>query len=576
MSQPSASRRVVKFGIFEADLCAQELRKNGVKLRLAGQPFQVLALLLENPGGVVTREELRLKLWPVDTFVDFDNALNRCINKIREALNDSAESPRYIETLSRRGYRFLQSFEHKRGGEISSIAVLPLENLSRDPEQEYFADGLTEALITHLAKISSLRVVSRTTAMQYKGVRKPMPEIARELQVDVVVEGTVRRSGDRVRISAQLIDAANEAHLWAESYERDMRDALRLETELAGAIAREIQVKLTPQEKLQLARSRPVDPEAYDAYLKGRYHWNRRGLEALTRSAAFFQQAIDKDPSYAAAYAGLADSASRLGYWGHVRPAEGCARARIAALKAIEIDDSLSEAHAALAFAVQHDDFAFPIIEQACLRAIELNSQNANARGCYSLYFLAQARFDEALEQIFRGVQLDPFSMPLLWGLSAQLWVARQYDRAIAQARKLLEFDPSYVAARWTIALCQVQKGSYEQAIFEMEEAVRNGARTDFFLGALGHCYGMSGRKLDARRILNQMEDTSKDQYMAPFWKAVVCASLNDKDEAFRWLDLALLGRSASMVYTKVFPPFDPLRSDPRFDDLLRRMNYPT
>ena len=279
---PSPGSRVVRFGVYEADLRAGELRKQGLRLRLPEQPFQLLAILLEHSGQVVTREELQKRLWPDGTFVDFEQGLNAAVKRLREVLGDSAESPRFIETLARRGYRFIESLTASPG-RIESLAVLPLENLSRDPEQEYFAEGMTEALINSLAKIGALRVVSRTTAMHYKGVHRPLRELAQELHVDGIVEGTVQRSGERLRISAQLLHAPTDTHIWAESYDRDLRDVLALQSEVAQAIAREIRIKLTPVDQARFAEARPVDPEAYEAYLKGRYHWNRRSGEGLKK-----------------------------------------------------------------------------------------------------------------------------------------------------------------------------------------------------------------------------------------------------------------------------------------------------
>ncbi len=296
MENASSQTQPVRFGSFELDLRAGELRKQSVKIKLQEQPFQILAMLLEHPGQVVTREELRSPLWPSDTFVDFDHSLNKAINKLREALGDSADSPRFIETVAKRGYRFLRDLQASPG-QIRSLLVLPLENLSRDPEQEYFADGLTDA---------------------------------------------------------QLIQASTDTHLWAQSYGRDLRDVLALQSEVARAVANEIQVKLTPQEQVELTQSRRVDPNAYEAYLKGRYHWNKRSLEGMSKGLAYFQQAIERDPQYAAAYAGLADSASRLGFWGHVKPEEGCARGITAALKTLELDNRLADAHAALGFSLLH------------------------------------------------------------------------------------------------------------------------------------------------------------------------------------------------------------------------------
>src|SRR2546429_2628125 len=289
-------------------------------MKLQEQPLQMLQILLQRPGEIVTREELQQKIWPSDTFVDFDHGINNAIKRLREALGDSAETPRFVETLARRGYRFVGKIERDEP-RMRSLAVLPLENLSHDPQQEYFAEGLTEALITTLAKIGELRVVSRTSIMLYKGVRKPLREIARELEVDAIVEGTVLRVGDRVRITAQLIDAAKEAHLWAESYERDLRDVLTLQSEVAQAVAREVQVKLTPQEQAHIAQVRRVEPEAYEAYLKGRYHWN--GRPGVRKRIEYFEQAIARDPTYAAAYSGLADCLSALSAWRVVPANEG-------------------------------------------------------------------------------------------------------------------------------------------------------------------------------------------------------------------------------------------------------------
>src|SRR2546428_3808102 len=349
------SHGTVRFGAFELDLRASELRKQGAKVKLQEQPFQILQALLQRAGEIVTREELQQKIWPSDTFVDFDHGLYNAIKRLREALGDSAETPRFVETLSRRGYRFIGKIECD-APRMRSLAVLPLENLSHDPQQEYFAEGLTDALITTLAKIGELRVVSRTSVMHYKGARKPLREIARELQVDAIVEGTVLRAGHRVRITAQLIDAARETHLWAESYERDLRNILALQSEEAQPIAREVQVQLTPQERADLAQVHPVDPQAYEAYLQGRYYWNRRSGEEIPRAIQYFQQAIAKDPTYAAAYSGLADCLCGLGVWAFASPQEGCGKGKRLALQAVELDRSLAEAHASLAWPTMWND----------------------------------------------------------------------------------------------------------------------------------------------------------------------------------------------------------------------------
>jgi TolB-like protein/Flp pilus assembly protein TadD len=577
MKADARARTTIHFGIFEVDLRAGELRKRGAKVKLQEQPLQILQILLDNPGKVVTREELQQRIWPADTFVDFDHGLNNAIRRLREALGDSADSPHYIETVARRGYRFIGSLAtaDPAPASIGSLAVLPLENLSRDPEQEYFADGLTEALITNLARISALRVVSRTTAMHYKGVRKPLPEIARELGVDAIVEGTVQRFGDRIHISAQLVQAITDTHLWAESYERDLRDVLALQAEVARAIASEIQVKLTPEEQAQLRRTRVVDAEAYESYLKGRYHWNKRNLEGLMKGAEYFQRAIDRDPTYAAAYAGLADSASRLGFWMDTKPEDGCARGKAAALKAIEMDATLAEAHAALCFASLHYDFNIRAAEEASQRAIELDPHNAFAFQGRACCLMARGRAEDAIAEIRRAVQLEPLTLVLQWTFGIFLYLARQYDQALAQSQQVLELDSKFAPFHWTLGFVLLKKGMYEQAVNEMEEAVQTSRRAPFYLGALGHIYGAAGRREDALKVISELEELSKQRHVSPYWAALIYTALCEKDSAFLGLERAYREHAPWMAYLKPFPWFDNLRSDSRYYSLLQRMHIP-
>ena len=565
--------RRVCFGQFEIDEKTGELRKGGTKIRLQEQPLQILQLLLEHPGEIVTREELRKRVWPTDTFVDFDHGINNAIKRLREALGDTAETPRYVETLPRRGYRFvgkIQSNDHR----VRSLAVLPLENLSRDPEQEYFADGLTEALITSLAKISALRVISRTTAMHYKGVHRPLPEIARELGVETVVEGTVLRSGDRVRISAQLINASSDMHLWADSYDRDLRDILVLQSEVARAIAKEIQITLTPREQVQLTQARPVNPEAYEAYLKGRYYWDKRRPDAIKRGAEYFQQAIEKDPTYAAAYAGLADSAGAAGFWGFAPPAETYARAKLAAQKSLEIEDT-SEAHTSLGFAFLHYDWDFAAAEKEFQRAIELNANYATAHQWYGHYFGYSGRFEQFFEEATRALQLDPLSLIINTSYAAVFWVGRQWDRAIEHCHKAMELDPSFVGLRWMLANVYEGKGMYAEAISQRQRAVELSGGAPVFVAGLGGTYAAAGDKPEALRIMRQLQELSKSHYVMSYWIALLHTSPEEKDVAFHWLEKAYEERSATLALIKVDPRLDFLRSDPRFDDLVRRMNLP-
>ena len=570
---PSSSQ-TVRFGVFELDLRAGELRKQGIKIKLQEQPFQILAMLLEHPGQVVTREELRSRLWPADTFVDFDHSLNKAINKLREALGDSAESPRFIETLAKRGYRFVRDLQGSPG-QIRSLLVLPLENLSRDPEQEYFADGLTEELITKLARISALRVLSRTTAMHYKGVRKPLPEIARELNVDAVVEGTVQRSGERLRISAQLLHAPTDTHLWAESYDRDLRDVLALQSEVAQAIAREVQVKLTPQEQAHFAQVHPVDPEAYEAYLKGRYHWNRRSREGFGKAREYFQQAIAKDPTYAIAYAGLADCLSSLSLWSLVPPDEGCGKAMRLALQALEMDPSLAEAHASLAWATLWYEYDFLAAEREFERSIELNPRYATAHHWFGWFLGMMGRYEEGYTELKRAIRLDPHSSVIHFGLGWVYWCARRYDQAIEQYERALELDLNSAQAHWGLGFAYLYKSLYEPAIAAARKAVELSRGAPIAVAPLGEAYAAAGYRDEAQKILGQLQELSKQRYVTPYMIGRIYAALGKKDEALHWLETAYEEREPWMASLKVEPRFDDLRSDPRFQDLLRRMNFP-
>jgi TolB-like protein/DNA-binding winged helix-turn-helix (wHTH) protein len=454
--EPLRLNSVIRFGTFEVSLQSGEVRKAGLRIKVQQQPMKLLEILLEHPGEVVTREELRRRVWPNESFGDFDQALNISIGKLRSALGDSAENPRFIETLPKRGYRFIADVSvvgddaHKRGPEsaaspppvtgsvtkvqdpglaisrtglkrrlgttllvipasalvlslvilsvwlfrsrvrpptgIRSLAVLPLDNLSGDASQNYFADGMTDELITDLAQISALRVISRTSVMAYKGARKPLPQIARELNVDAMVEGTVLRSGDQVRITAQLIEASTDKHLWSQSYEGDLRDTLALQNRVASAIADQIRISLTPQEKAELKDARVVKPEAYESYLKGRYFWNKRTADGLKVALAYFKQATEEDSKYAQAYSGLADTYALLGDWQYaaMTPKKAFPQAKAAAIKALELDSTLGEAHNSLAFVLDGFDWDFDSAGKEFQRAIELNPGYATAHHWYA------------------------------------------------------------------------------------------------------------------------------------------------------------------------------------------------
>ncbi len=458
-------------------------------------------------------------------------------------------------------------------GPIESIAVLPLANLSGDPEQDYFADGMTEELISDLAKIGALRVISRTSVMGYKGTRKPLPEIAKELHVDAVIEGSVRRSGDRVRITAQLIQAPTDRHLWVESYERELRDVLTLQSEVARAIASEIKIQLTPQEQLRLTNARPVNPEAHEAYLKGRYHWSKATEADLHKSLEYFRQALDKDPSYALAYAGLAGSYSSLSSF-YAAPRDVMPQAMAAATKAIELDESLADAHTALGYAKLVYDWDWPAAERELKRAITLNPNHADAHMWYGWYLVAMGRSQEATTELQRATELDPLSAYLKTNAQWGFFQARQFDQVIEQGRKALDLEPNFAFAHVQIGLALVQKGKLAEAVAAAERGVR--LDDSPLMQAMGaYVFGAAGKKTEAEKLLASLKEAAKHRYVCSFEAANAFFVLGRTDEGFPWMEKAYADRSDCMLWLKTDPRLDRFRSDPRLQDLIRRVRLP-
>jgi len=455
---------------------------------------------------------------------------------------------------------------------ITSLAVLPLENFSRDPEQEYFTDGMTEALTTNLAQISALRVISRTSALRYRGTSKPMPQIAHELGVDGIVEGSVERSGDRVRISAQLIEASSDRHLWAKSYEGNLGDILSLQDDVARAIAREIEVRLTPSEKIQLAKARAVDPQAHEAYLKGRYHLNEWTPTENAKAIEYFQQAVNRDPGYALAYAGLADAYISLSAFGmaNVAPREAFPRAEAAASKALQIDDGLSEAHTALAKVKFLYDWDWPGSRREFQRALELNPNDASAHHWYSHFLLSMGQTDQALAEGRRALSIDPLDVEMSLHLVFCYFYTRQFDQAILQARQGLEMDPNFSEFHWFLGEAYEQKGMYREALDELVKATSLSGGRSAVLGGLGHAYAVSGQPVKARIQLRMLQSKT---YVSSYDVALVYAGLGEKNQALTWLERAYEEHSDEMVLLNLEPAFDGLRAEPRFRVLADRLH---
>jgi len=458
---------------------------------------------------------------------------------------------------------------------IRSLAVLPLENLSADASQNYFADGMTDELITDLAQISALRVISRTSVMVYKGARKPLPQIARELNVDAVVEGTVLRSGDQVRITAQLIEATTDKHLWSQSYEGELRDTLALQNKVARAIADQIRINLTPLEQAALKNVKVVNPEAYESFLKGRYFWNKRTGDGLKVALAYFNQAIEEDPKYAEAYSGLADTYALLGDWQYavMTPKEAFPKAKAAAIKALELDNALGEAHNSLAFVLDGFDWDFDSAGKEFRRAIELNPGYATAHHWYAWHLSLLGRYDEAIAEMRKAENLDPLSLIINADLAELLVLAHSYDESIQQSRKTIEMDPNFALAHNQLAQAYLQKHMYDEAVAELQKAVQLSGSSPTCTANLARAYVLSGKRSEALELLSELKKRSNPGYSNASEIAIVYASLGDKDQAMNWLEKGYEERFNPGVLLR--SGFDPLRSDSRFQALVHRIGLP-
>ncbi len=456
------------------------------------------------------------------------------------------------------------------------LAVLPFENLTGNWEQEYLSDGLTEEMITQLGRLhpERLGVIARTSAMQYKNTQKRTDQIGSELGVAYLLEGSLRRAGHRMLVSAHLIRVRDQTHLWAESYERDLRDILALQSEVAHAIAREIDVKLTPQEEARVARASPIDPRAHEFYLKGRYFWNKRSEEGYTRAIHYFEQAIAQEPGYAQAYAGLADAYALLGSIPNAElpRSEAMPRARVAALKALELDDGLAEAHTSLAFVRMHFEWDWPGAKSEFARALELNSGYATAHHWYAFWLIAQGRAEEALREIRLAQELDPLSLIINTDVGEMLYYARRYDDAVEQARRTLEMDSGFALAHHLLGVAYLAKRQFVPATQALEAAARiSGGRADV-LASLGHAYAEAGRTQEARKVLDELEQASQHRPDMAHWIATILAGLGEKDQALAWLEQSYQEHNGALILLKVAPELDPLRSDAQFQDLMRRV----
>jgi TolB-like protein/DNA-binding winged helix-turn-helix (wHTH) protein/Tfp pilus assembly protein PilF len=628
MAEPDVNQDQVQFGPYVADLRSGELRKYGLRVKLQDRPFEILAMLLRQPGRVVTREEMRARFWPEGTFVDFDHNISTAVRKLRDVLGDSAATPRYIETVGRRGYRLIVPIEsplvstvppvpeppvpaipipvvqspqygrriaylglamalliglgvaiwlrHISGNsrnQLRFIAVLPLENLSGDPNQEYFADGLTDALITDLARIPALKVVSRTSIMQYKGVRKPLPLIARELGADAIVEGTVARSGDRVRVTAQLIDASKDRHLWADAYERNLLDVLSLENDIANDIAGQIRIQLTPEQQRVTSVRRPATPEVLNSYLQGRNHWSQRTEQSLRQAVADFERVIQFDPEFAPAYAGLADTYILMPFLvDSASQAELYPRAKEAARRALTLDVNSFEAHNSMASARFYLDWDFTGAEREFQQSIQLNPNYTTAHQWYADFLSTMGRHQEAIAEIRRAAELDPLSLSIHLQAGRVLAEARDYDLAIDEYQKGLEMSPNYPRTYWLLFDIYRYKGMARKAtdVLLRLAKISKDEKEAQTIRALAQAYQEGGDRAFWRKNIELSE------FKRPaFYFGEAYARLGDSNRAFFWLEKAYQEHDHEILYMKNAPDLDGLRSNHRFAELARKVGLP-
>jgi len=675
MNPPASSNRRVRTGLFEIDVAAGELRKNGRRLPLQEQPFRVLAMLLERPGEVVTRQELQARLWPVDTYVGFDEGLNTAIRKLRIVFGDSAGNPRFVETLPRRGYRFIApvteaatandlpaivevaGLKENKDAPVSSgqavdtpavdtpavdtpavdtpadpvlapggrrwpwktailvtallilafpvatyivrtrrslgsapakramLAILPFQNLSNDPKQEYFSDGLTEETITDLGQLSpeNLGVIARTSAMAYKHTDKTISQIGRELGVDYILEGSVRREGGKARVSAQLIRVSDQTHLWAQNYDRELEDLLDVQNDLGRSIAEQVSANLTPQQKVELAKKHSVNPEAFDLYLKGRFYWNQRTPDADKESIRYFQEATAKDPNFALAYAGLADAWNFSNIFGVHSPRESLPQAREAAIRAIQLDPMLAEAHAALGMEKSHYEFDFPGAEREFLKALEVNPNSPNAHLFYSNCFLMpMGRKAQAIAENKRAMEIDPLSLPINNFMGMTYMFAGDNENAYRQFRHTIALDPSFPLAHEYFSRLLLTMGRYEESIKEYEKsAVLSGSSPEAAAAdatVMERAFKNGGEKGFWQKLLEIELEYSRQPGAHPSstYLASAYARAGQTDKAFEWLEKAYEAREGeTLTLLNYEPDYRNLHSDPRFSAMLRKIGLP-
>ncbi len=637
MQDSSGQPRRYRFGSFDLELTEGELRRQGTRVKLNEKPFRLLCVLLERAGHLVTREDLRQRLWSADTYVDFDANLNTALSTLRHTLGDSSDSPLFIETVPRQGYRFIAPVtvieERGEDSEVESktqdagritlpieaegrrfrlakmrlavaaffvvaaalswvafrywlgspepsklmILVTPFENLSGDPGQEYMSDGLTDEMITRLGQISPSRlsVIARSTAMQYKHTERSLDQIARECRPDYILEGSLRRQGDRVRITAQLFKAGEQGSLWTQAYDQDAKDVLIIQQDVADRIARSLSLEVLPAVARTSAATGTRDADAYDAYLKGLFELNKRAQPDLRRSIAYFQAAAAKDPNFASAYAALAASYNVGAGWNFFSPADSYPIAKAAAQKALSLDDNLPDAHAAYAEVLNDYDWDWSGAEREYRRALDLNPSSASGHKAYAEYLTHAGRYTEALAEIRRAQSLDPGSLVMSALVCYVYYHAREYGQAISQCDKVLELDSGFVPAHYWRGASYVFSLRYDEAIADFRTASDSSENPSYFQTWAALAYALEGKKAEARTALERLQLNAKRQYVSPYGLASVHLALGDREMALTLLEDACQQRAADTVFLATAQEFDSLHNELRFRRMISLIEFP-
>jgi TolB-like protein/Tfp pilus assembly protein PilF len=574
------SHSTFRFRDFELDISAYELRRSGQPVHLERQPMDLLILLVERHRQLVSRADIVKRLWDPGVFLDFEAGVNTAIRKLRQALRDSRESPAFVETISGKGYRFIAPVKGVLPGRhqqaIESVAVLPFASDSADPDVEYLSDGITETLINNLSQIWDLRVMARSTVFRHKGKDIDPQKAGNDLHVRAVVSGRLLQRGGTLIVRAELMDVATGAQLWGGQYSRKAEDVFALHDDLSREICEKLRLQLTGDERQRLTKRYTEDAEAYRLYLKGRYHWNKRSPESLQKAVEYFRQALDKDPAYSLAYAGLADTYAYLSFFNVVAPREAMPKAKTAAVKGLEIDKDLAEAHVSLGYASFTYDGDWPAAGKHFDQALALNPAYCRAHTFYPFYLSSLGRSEEALEVAKRALDLDPASPAVSHSLAVQLYLARKFDRALEQAHDTLEMDANFAISYAVLGEVYLLKGMYREGLSALEKYSALSRSSAPSLALLGYLHARLGDRKKSLQMIYKLKAASKQSFVPALFVALVYVGLEDKHQAFTWLEKAYEERFNRLAYLKVEALWDPIRSDPRFADLLRRVGIPS